>query len=95
MDAVSDVPKFRQGHKPHPSIFSSFRAAGANMSETTSSSAQPSVRGKSELPTWKAQSPIEIYDQVLDERPAPTFPTARGTTRRTACVDATLTDITL
>jgi hypothetical protein len=27
-----------------------------------------------DLPAWKAQSPIEIYDQVLDERPSTTIP---------------------
>ncbi len=73
MDAVSDVPKFRAPQTTSVDL-SSFRAAGANMSETTSSSAQPSVRGKSELPAWKAQSPIEIYDQVLDERPSTDVP---------------------
>lgn len=35
----------------------------------------PSISArKGELPTWKAQSPIEIYDQVLDERPSSTIP---------------------
>ena len=72
MDAVSEAPKFRSPQTTSVDL-SSFRTA-ANMSETTSSSAQPLVRGKSELPAWKAQSPIEIYDQVLDERPSTEIP---------------------
>jgi len=29
---------------------------------------------KTPLPAWKSQTPIEIYDQVLDERPSSTIP---------------------
>lgn len=49
------------------------RAQPLSPLRTTRSEATSPAR-KSDLPAWKAQSPIEIYDQVLDERPSSTIP---------------------
>lgn len=71
---------------PHTPKKSALQAAMDAVSNATNGSSVPSgslspIRtrptfGKAagDLPAWKAQSPIEIYDQVLDERPSTTIP---------------------
>ena len=84
-------PAFETRAQTHPSISRLSAPRARHVRDDVVVSNRPCE--VSELPAWKAQSPIEIYDQVLDSDRTPAFPTARGTTRRTACVDATLTDI--
>jgi hypothetical protein len=70
MDAVSETAHSRAPINPS-SYLSPLRTGRASDAPNLSA---PSSSSKSELPAWKAQSPIEIYDQVLDERPSSTIP---------------------
>ena len=72
MDAVSETANSRA--PMNPSSYLSPLRTGRTSDASSLSSSAPASTTKGELPTWKAQSPIEIYDQVLDERPSSTIP---------------------
>jgi len=72
MDAVSETANSRA--PVNPSSYLSPLRTGRMSDASSLSSSAPASTTKGELPTWKAQSPIEIYDQVLDERPSSTIP---------------------
>ena len=72
MDAVSETANSRA--PVNPSSYLSPLRTGRMSDASSLSSSAPASTTKGELPAWKAQSPIEIYDQVLDERPSSTIP---------------------
>ena len=72
MDAVSETANSRA--PVNPSSYLSPLRTGRMSDASSLSSSAPAATTKGELPAWKAQSPIEIYDQVLDERPSSTIP---------------------
>jgi len=72
MDAVSETANSRA--PVNPSSYLSPLRTGRMSDASSLSSSAPASTTKGGLPAWKAQSPIEIYDQVLDERPSSTIP---------------------
>jgi len=72
MDAVSETANSRA--PVNPSSYLSPLRTGRMSDASSLSSSAPASTTKGALPAWKAQSPIEIYDQVLDERPSSTIP---------------------